>query len=121
MKQLFSGIGYSYLRKVVLSCRVEREVRTTKEIKKLSEKQIENRLNKYFDAHYCAYEETANHYPNPSKNSWVYDIEEIGKTITLTCDENTGEVKEMQQEYIKEQKKEINFDDYYVINPMKML
>lgn len=104
----------------MVSCCVEREVITVTEVKKLSEKQIQNRLQKYFDANYSEYADTAQYHTDPQNNMWLYDIEELGKSITLTCDEQTGKVTETQADLIQEQKEEIDLENYEVINPMKM-
>ena len=90
------------------------------EVKKLSENQIQNRLQKYFDANYSEYSDTAQYHTDPQNNMWLYDIEELGKSITLICDENTGTVTETQKELTQEQNKEINLEDYNVINPMQI-
>ena len=90
------------------------------EHKKLSERQIQNRLQKYFDANYLEYANTAQYHADPQNNMWMFDIEELGKSITLTCDENTGVVAETHKELIQEQNDEINLEDYNVINPMQM-
>lgn len=56
------------------------------------------RLCKYFDTHYKKYEETAEFFPDPADNQWLFDIPELNVRIELTCYDN-GVV--MAQEYKK--------------------
>ena len=86
----------------------------------LTGKEKDFKLAKYFMTNYGKYDETANHHPFAPPNSWTFDIEELKKTVTITCDKKTGIVTETQIELIIEQKEEFNLEDYDVINPMKM-
>ena len=99
---------------------LERMVIRMAEHKKLSERQIQNRLQKHFDANYSKFGNAIQYYPDPQNNIWMYDVDELGKTITLTCDEYTGKVIETHKELIQEQNDEVNLEDYNAINPMKM-
>ena len=47
----------------------------------------DSKLQRYFDKHYGAYDETAEYYVNPAPNIWLFDIPELGMTIELTCDD----------------------------------
>ena len=60
-------------------------------MKKLTEKQLHNRLNKYYKKHFgeCDTDEWFN---NPAENKWKFMRGE--KVIVLTCDVYTGEVEE---------------------------
>lgn len=57
----------------------------------LTEKQLHNRLNKYYKEHYgeC---DTDEWYVNPAVNMWKFIRD--GKTIVLQCHIITGEVTE---------------------------
>ena len=68
------------------------------------------RLAKYFVEHYEAYENTAEYWPDPEINQWLFDIYELGIRVELTCDDK-GNVYE-QQYYLK---------DWYLWNPMLSL
>lgn len=57
-----------------------------------SEKFFSDRLSKYFDAHYCAYEKIAEWYVNPAPNQWKFEIPGIG-VIVLVCSDD-GKVVE---------------------------
>lgn len=59
--------------------------------KVLTEKQLFNRLNKYYKEHYGELD-TDEWYVNPADNIWKFVRDE--KTIILVCDMQTGEVKE---------------------------
>ena len=59
--------------------------------KVLTEKQLFNRLNKYYKEHYGELD-TDEWYVNPANNIWKFVRD--GKTIILVCDMQTGEVKE---------------------------
>lgn len=59
--------------------------------KVLTEKQLFNRLNKYYNKHYGELD-TDEWYVNPANNIWKFVRD--GKTIILVCDMQTGEVKE---------------------------
>jgi hypothetical protein len=59
--------------------------------KVLTEKQLFNRLNKYYKEHYGELD-TDEWYVNPADNIWKFVRD--GKTIILVCDMQTGEVKE---------------------------
>lgn len=60
-------------------------------MKKLTEKQLFNRLNKYYKKYYGELD-TDEWYINPKENIWKF--ERNGKTITLVCDIYTGEITE---------------------------
>ena len=60
-------------------------------MKTLTEKQLHNRLNKYYLKHYGE-RDTDGWYVNPAPNRWKFERD--GKTIILVCDMQTGEVKE---------------------------
>lgn len=59
--------------------------------KPLTEKQLHNRLNKYYKKHYGE-RDTDDWYVNPSDNTWKFERD--GKIIYLVCDVYTGEVHE---------------------------
>ena len=60
-------------------------------MKTLTEKQIFNRLNKYYKKHYG--ELNIDEWSvNPAENVWKFKRD--NKTIILVCDMQTGEVKE---------------------------
>lgn len=60
-------------------------------MKALTEKQLHNRLNKYYKEHYGE-SDTDEWYVNPSENTWKF--ERNGKIIILVCDVYTGKVTE---------------------------
>ena len=60
-------------------------------MKTLTEKQLHNRLNKYYKKHYGELD-TDEWYVNPAENVWKFN--RGNKTIILVCDKETGEVKE---------------------------
>lgn len=60
-------------------------------MKTLTEKQLFNRLNKYYKKHYGELD-TDEWYVNPADNVWKFKRD--NKTIILVCDMQTGEVKE---------------------------
>lgn len=60
-------------------------------MKILTEKQLHNRLNKYYKEHYGELD-TDEWYVNPSINVWKFNRD--NKTIILVCDMKTGEVTE---------------------------
>lgn len=60
-------------------------------MKTLTEKQLFNRLNKYYKKHYGELD-TDEWYVNPAENVWKFKRD--NKTIILVCDMQTGEVKE---------------------------
>lgn len=62
-------------------------------MKTLTEKQLHNRLNKYYLKHY---EENDNDgfYVDPAINKWKFERD--GKIVILVCDMVTGEVTEKQ-------------------------
>ena len=60
-------------------------------MKVLTEKQLHNRLDKYYKKHYGELD-TDEWYVNPEVNVWKFERD--GKTIILVCDEQTGEVTE---------------------------
>lgn len=57
------------------------------------EKWYQRRLAKYFTENYEQYEDTAEYYPDPFVNQWLFDIPERGVRVELTCNDK-GEVKE---------------------------
>lgn len=59
--------------------------------KVLTEKQLFNRLNKYYKKHYGELD-TDEWFVNPADNIWKFIRN--GKTIVLVCDIYTGEVHE---------------------------
>lgn len=59
-------------------------------MKTLTEKQLHNRLNKYYKKHYGE-RDTDEWYVNPAQNIWKFERD--GKTIILVCDMETGEVE----------------------------
>lgn len=61
-------------------------------MKLLTEKQLYNRLNKYYKKYYGE-RDTDEWYVNPSDNMWKFERD--GKTIILSCDRETGEVSEL--------------------------
>ena len=61
-------------------------------MKVLTEKQMHTRLNKYYKKHYKE-KDTDEWYVNPAINKWKFIRN--GKIITLVCDMQTGEVKEL--------------------------
>lgn len=60
-------------------------------MKTLTEKQLNNKLNKYYLKHYGE-NETDEFYVNPAINKWKFVRD--GKIIILVCDMQTGEVTE---------------------------
>ena len=64
-----------------------------KELKTLTEKQLQSRLNKYYKKHYGE-SDADGFYPNPAPNKWKF--ERNGKIIVLVCDMLTGEVTKKQ-------------------------
>ena len=64
-----------------------------------SEKFYNNRLQRYFDEHYGAYErdeyeDEVEYYVNPAMNQWKFYIPELGVVVILTCDDS-GDVSEI--------------------------
>lgn len=57
------------------------------------EKWYQRRLAKYFTENYEQYEDTAEYYPDPFVNQWLFDIPERGVRVELTCNDK-GEVRE---------------------------
>ncbi len=55
--------------------------------KSLTEKQLHNRLNKYYKKHFEELD-TDEWFVNPAENIWKFIRD--GKTIILTCDKETG-------------------------------
>ncbi len=55
------------------------------------------RLSKYFDEHYKRFEDTAEFFPDPADNQWLFDIPELNVRIELTCYDN-GVVVEQRYE-----------------------
>ncbi len=64
------------------------------ENKILTEKQLHNRLDKYYKEHYGE-RDTDGWYVNPAVNVWMFERD--GKIITLKCHILTGEVTEQSQ------------------------
>lgn len=62
-------------------------------MKALTEKQLNNRLNKYYLKHFGE-NDTDGFYPNPAPNKWKF--ERNGKIIILVCDEYSGKIEEKQ-------------------------
>lgn len=62
-------------------------------MKALTEKQLHNRLNKYYKKHYGE-RDTDGFYVNPAINKWKFERD--GKIIYLICNKITGEVTEKQ-------------------------
>lgn len=56
-------------------------------MKLLTEKQLHNRLNKYYKKHFEELD-TDEWYVNPDDNIWKFTRD--GKTIILTCNRETG-------------------------------
>ena len=50
-------------------------------------------LQKYFDAHYGEYADSAGWLVNPAPNKWQFIILELNRKVTLTCDDS-GHVTE---------------------------
>ena len=59
----------------------------------LTEKQLHNRLDKYYKKHFGE-KNTDEWYVNPAPNKWRF--ERNNKTIILECDIETGKVTEKQ-------------------------
>jgi hypothetical protein len=57
----------------------------------LTEKQLHNRLNKYYKKHYGE-KDTDEWFVNPKDNVWKFIRD--GKTIILECNKLTGEVSQ---------------------------
>lgn len=62
-------------------------------MKALTEKQLDNRLKKYYRKHFGE-RVTDGFYVNPAINKWKFERD--GKIIILVCDMETGEVIEKQ-------------------------
>lgn len=62
-------------------------------MKTLTEKQLNNRLNKYYLKHYGE-NDNDEWYVNPAVNKWKF--ERNGKIVILVCDVTTGKVTEKQ-------------------------
>ena len=60
-------------------------------MKELTEKQMHNRLEKYYKK-YFGERDTDGWYVNPAPNEWKFIRD--GKIINLVCDRKTGEVLE---------------------------
>lgn len=50
-----------------------------------ADKWYQRRLAKYFTEHYEQYEDTAEFWPDPDVNQWLFDIPELGIRVELTC------------------------------------
>lgn len=59
-------------------------------MKSLTEKQLYNRLYKYYKEHYGE-KDTDEYYVDPAPNIWRFIRD--GKIINLVCDKETGKVK----------------------------
>lgn len=46
------------------------------------------RLARYCEEHYGQYEDTAEFYPDPADNQWLFDIPELDIRVKLTCHES---------------------------------
>jgi hypothetical protein len=64
------------------------------------EKWYQRRLAKYFEEHYEQYEDTAEYFPDPFVNQWLFDIPERAVRVELTCTDK-GEVKEQRYKMAK--------------------
>ena len=62
-------------------------------------KWYEIRLGRYFEKYYSEYEDTAEWWNNPATNRWLFDVQELGVRIELTCDDN-GYVTEQRYEKV---------------------
>ena len=62
-------------------------------MKTLTEKQLHNRLNKYYLKHYGE-NDNDGFYVDPAINKWKFERD--GKIVILVCDMQTGEVTEKQ-------------------------
>ena len=60
-------------------------------MKALTEKQLDNRLKKYYRKHFGE-RDTDGFYVNPAINKWKFERD--GKIVILVCDMETGEVTE---------------------------
>lgn len=58
-------------------------------MKSLTEKQLHSKLNKHYKKYYGE-QNTDEWYVNPTPNTWKFNRD--GKTIILTCNQETGEV-----------------------------
>lgn len=65
----------------------------------LTERQLQNRLEKYYKEHYGELD-TDEWFVNPANNVWLFVRD--GKIITLKCHILTGEITENSKLYIKE-------------------
>ena len=57
------------------------------------EKWYQRRLARYFTEQFEQYEDSAEYFPDPFVNQWLFDIPELGVRVELTCNDK-GEVKE---------------------------
>ena len=64
------------------------------------EKWYQRRLAKYFTEHYEQYEDTAEYWPDPFINQWLFDIPELEIRVELTCNDK-GVVREQRYELKK--------------------
>lgn len=78
----------------------------------LSEKQIENRIVKYFEEKYSEHALTADIYPYPPPDAMKFDIPGLGKTITITCDPESGKVMEKREPMPPAEELSCDFDAY---------
>ena len=56
----------------------------------------QNRLRKHFDKYFEDFKYTAEFYPDPAPNQWLFDIPEINLKFRLTCYDD-GRVRETQE------------------------
>lgn len=57
------------------------------------EKWYQRRLAKHFTEYYEKYEESAEYWPDPAPNVWLFDIRELGARVELVCSDR-GDVVE---------------------------
>lgn len=57
----------------------------------VTEKQMQAKLKRYYKKHFGE-RDTDEWYVDPAPNQWKFERD--GKTITLTCDTETGKIKE---------------------------
>ena len=64
------------------------------------EKWYQRRLARYFTEHFEQYEDSAEYFPDPFVNQWLFDIPELGVRVELTCNDK-GEVREQRYKLAK--------------------
>lgn len=57
------------------------------------EKWYQKHLTNYFTEHYGQYEDSAEFWPNPAPNQWLFRIPELGVKVRLICTDR-GVVRE---------------------------